>query len=69
MPDDVIDALVKQILAAAPGLSAEVARASAAKIRSDFGGARHYVKTAAAAVDDQAGATPARGRGSRERRK
>lgn len=48
MADDVVDALVKQLLAAVPGLPADKAFAAAAKIREDFGGAEHYVKKAPA---------------------
>ena len=48
MPDDIVDALLKQLLAAAPGFPADRAQAAAAKIRQDWGGAKHYVKKAPA---------------------
>lgn len=48
MADDVIDALVKQLLAAVPGLPHDQAHAAAARIRQDWGGSTHYVKKAPA---------------------
>ncbi len=48
MPDDVVDALVRQLLAAAPGLPEARVREIAIAIRKDFGGAKHYVKKAPA---------------------
>lgn len=48
MPEDVIEALVRQIIAAAPGLPEARVRAIAVAIRKDFGGQKCYVKKAPA---------------------
>lgn len=48
MPEDVIDVLVRQIIAAAPGLPEARVREIAVAIRKDFGGQKCYVKKAPA---------------------